>query len=102
MRVRHSISLSETSFHEALDVLAGFLDRDESCPLAARLHGEEPTAQGAELILPVPDADATTEAEMKPYAEPHRTHRIEIEMVPIPGRHVPDGKPRERGGPQRR
>ena len=64
-----------------------------SCVLAARLHGEEPVAQGAELILPVPDAVATTEAEMKPYAEPLEHTELAIEMVPIPGGTLLMGSP---------
>ncbi|GAA5508107.1 formylglycine-generating enzyme family protein [Novipirellula caenicola] len=58
-------------------------------------------------VLEVPDAVATTEAEMKPYAEPIEHTELAIEMVPIKGGTFTMGTPEseadrnEDEGPQR-
>ncbi|WP_442507512.1 formylglycine-generating enzyme family protein [Novipirellula sp. SH528] len=58
-------------------------------------------------VLDVPDAVATTEAEMKPYAEPIEHTELTIEMVPIKGGTFTMGTPEteadrnEDEGPQR-
>lgn len=58
-------------------------------------------------VLDVPDAVATTEAEMKPYAEPIEHTELAIEMVPIKGGTFTMGTPEseadrnEDEGPQR-
>ncbi|MCA9140362.1 MAG: SUMF1/EgtB/PvdO family nonheme iron enzyme, partial [Planctomycetales bacterium] len=43
--------------------------------------------------LPVPDATAATQAEMKPYAEKIEHTDLTIEMVPIPGGEFMMGSP---------
>ncbi len=45
----------------------------------------EPAERSPEVILPVPDAIASIESEMKPYAEPIEHTEYKIEMLPIPG-----------------
>jgi formylglycine-generating enzyme required for sulfatase activity len=47
----------------------------------------------ARPVLPVPDAVAKTEAEMKAYAEPIRYSDSKIELVPIPGGKFMMGSP---------
>ena len=59
------------------------------------------------VVLPVADALATSQEEMKPYAEPIEHTDLEIEMVPIPGGMFTMGSPvtesnrNEDEGPQR-
>lgn len=48
--------------------------------------------------LPVADAIATTQAEMKPYAEPIEHTELKIEMVPIPGGEFVMGSPDDEDG----
>jgi formylglycine-generating enzyme required for sulfatase activity len=56
------------------------------------LHAEEPAA-AARAILAVPDAEAKTQAEMKPYTEPIEHAEVKIELVPIPGGEFLMGSP---------
>jgi formylglycine-generating enzyme required for sulfatase activity len=49
--------------------------------------------RSAELILPVPDAIAATEAEMKPYADLIEHTELKLEMVPIKGGTFAMGSP---------
>ena len=48
-----------------------------------------------EIILPVPDAVASKQEEMKPYAEPIEHTEYKIEMVPIPGGTFTMGSPEQ-------
>ena len=48
-------------------------------------YAVEPIDRTPESILPVPDAVASKQDEMKPYAEPIEHTEYKIEMVPIPG-----------------
>ncbi|GAA4469011.1 formylglycine-generating enzyme family protein [Novipirellula rosea] len=65
------------------------------------------SAAADNAVLDVPDAVATTEAEMKPYAEPIEHTELAIEMVPIKGGTFTMGTPEseadrnEDEGPQR-
>ncbi|MGC6441725.1 MAG: formylglycine-generating enzyme family protein [Rubripirellula sp.] len=45
----------------------------------------KPAERDPEVILPVPDAIASSESEMKPYSEPIEHTEYKIEMLPIPG-----------------
>ncbi|MFK8112786.1 MAG: formylglycine-generating enzyme family protein [Rubripirellula sp.] len=68
---------------------------------------ESPDAKNAELVLVVPDAIASSEAEMKPYGEPLEHTDLKIELVPIRGGKFLMGSPedeeerKEDEGPQR-
>jgi formylglycine-generating enzyme required for sulfatase activity len=65
------------------------------------------TSKAAELVLPLPEADAASESEMKPYAEPIEHTDVFVEMIPIRGGSFlmgsPDDEPERSDdeGPQR-
>lgn len=74
---------------------------------AVGVRADDPSSRDAGLVLPVPDAVAESEAEMKPYAEPLEHTEVTIEMVPIGGGTFVMGSPEqeedrnEDEGPQR-
>jgi formylglycine-generating enzyme required for sulfatase activity len=53
----------------------------------------EPASRDADQVLPLAQAEAAGEAEMKPYAEPIEHTELKIEMVPIPGGKFNMGSP---------
>ena len=46
---------------------------------------EDGASRKSELVLSVPDAVATTEADMKAYSDPLEHTDLSVAMVPIPG-----------------
>ena len=58
---------------------------------------EAPTVKWMLKARPVEDADAKTEAEMKPYTEEIPATDVKFDMVPDSRRQVHDGQPRGRG-----
>ena len=72
-----------------------------------RARGEDLASLKSALILPLEEAVANSEADMKPYAEPIEHTDLEIEMVPIRGGTFLMGSPEEEAdrnddeGPQR-
>jgi formylglycine-generating enzyme required for sulfatase activity len=69
---------------------------------------QDTLAQDKVLVLAVPDSEAATEAEMKPYFEVIEQADVKFEMLPIPGGAFMMGSPedeadrREDEGPQRK
>lgn len=79
-----------------------------ACALACSLQlSAQDAASNPDLLLPVPDAVASSESEMKPYAEPLEHTDVELHMVPIRGGKFlmgsPDDEPdrNDDEGPQR-
>jgi formylglycine-generating enzyme required for sulfatase activity len=72
-----------------------------------RVLADDPGSRDPALVLPVADAVASSEAEMKPYAEPLEHTELEIAMVPIRGGKFLMGSPEDEAdrnddeGPQR-
>ena len=76
--------MSHRIFHLlSLCMLSGFI-------LSSDLVAEAPVKVEP---LPVADAVATNQSEMKPYAEPIEHTELKIEMVPIPGGELLMGSP---------
>jgi len=80
------------------------------CAMSSLAFGQETDPaqpRDPELILPVPDAVASSESEMKPYADPLEHTDAVLEMVPIPGGTFVMGSPEDEEdrkddeGPQR-
>jgi formylglycine-generating enzyme required for sulfatase activity len=71
------------------------------------INAEDGAARDPKLVIPVPDAVANSETEMKPYAEPLEHTELAIEMVPIHGGKFLMGSPadeeerKDDEGPQR-
>lgn len=56
---------------------------------------DETVTRGEDEILPIPDAVAKSEKEMKPYREPIEHTELAIDMVPIPGGTFVMGSPED-------
>lgn len=74
------------SLMDSMRVLIGFLISFAGaglvvCQVAAQDDGQ----RSSDLVLPVPDAVANTESEMKAYSEPLEHTDLSVSMVPIPG-----------------
>jgi len=74
------------SLMDSMRVLIGFLISFAGaglvvCQVAAQDDGQ----RSSDLVLPVPDAVANTESEMKAYSEPLEHTDLSVAMVPIPG-----------------
>ncbi len=54
---------------------------------------DDTTKRKAEVILPVPESEATNQQEMKAYSEPIEHTEYKIEMIPIPGGTFTMGSP---------
>ena len=65
-----------------------------TCVIIDRLNAaDDTTKRKAEVILPVPESEATNQQEMKAYSEPIEHTEYKIEMIPIPGGTFTMGSP---------
>ena len=65
-----------------------------TCEIIDRLNAaDDTTKRKAEVILPVPESEATNQQEMKAYSEPIEHTEYKIEMIPIPGGTFTMGSP---------